>query len=149
MCAVVIVGRSRRAEQRALECAARIHYPVRVLRFVDNVHEYMHAADLLVTKPGGLTSSEALATRLPMVLFKPLPGQEERNTRYLVHRDAAVRAKTAADLSRSVQLLLSCSGRREEMRTAMRTLGKPNSAGEIAAAIQAVASYGGRGEAIA
>ncbi len=149
MCAVAIVGRGRRSELRALEYAARIHYPVRVVSFVDNVHEYMHAADLLVTKPGGLTSSEALAARLPMVLFKPLPGQEERNTRYLVQRDAALRAKSADDLSRCVQLLLSSNEKREEMRAAMRTLGKPNAAREIASAIHAVASRSGRGEAIA
>ena len=66
-------------------------YPVRVLRFVDNVYDYMHAADVLVTKPGGLSTAEALVAQVPLVLCKPLPGQEERNARVLVEAGAAVR----------------------------------------------------------
>jgi processive 1,2-diacylglycerol beta-glucosyltransferase len=132
LCAVVIVGRNPRMEQRVLEAANTVGYPVRVLRFVDNVNEYMHASDVLVTKPGGLTSAEALVTHIPMVLFKPLPGQEERNTRYLMERKAALRAKTAADLTRNVERLLTTPERQMEMREAMARLGRPNAAHDIA-----------------
>lgn len=150
LCAAVIVGRSARSEQRVLESAHRVRYPVRVLRFVENVHEYMHASDLLITKPGGMTSSEALAARLPMILFKPLPGQEERNTRYLVRRRAAVRAKNTRDLTRMVQALLHSDEKRAQMRAAMQPLGRPDAAAEIADMIRAVALSGlARGEAIA
>ncbi len=149
LCAVTIVGRSIRSEQRVLGYAHRVRYPVRVVRFVDNVHDYMHASDILITKPGGLTSSEALAARLPMVLFKPLPGQEERNTRYLVRCRAALRAKTASDLSRTVQALLACAERRTAMRDAMVPLSRPHASREIARAIRAVAGQRDRGEAIA
>ena len=148
LCAVAIVGRSARLEQRVLEHADRVPYPIRVVRFVNNVHDYMHASDLLITKPGGLTSSEALAARLPMVLFKPLPGQEERNTRYLVQRRAALRAKNAVDLTRTVQALLSDDEKRTAMRAAMENLSKPQAAAEIAAAIRTV-SKSTQGEAIA
>jgi processive 1,2-diacylglycerol beta-glucosyltransferase len=122
---------------------------MRVERFVNNVHEYMHASDLLITKPGGLTSSEALAAEIPMVLFKPLPGQEERNTRYLVQRRAAVRAKNASDLTRTVQTLLASPAKLGQMRIAMEPLRKPQAAREIARAIRAVAERQRRGEAIA
>jgi processive 1,2-diacylglycerol beta-glucosyltransferase len=149
LCATAIVGRSSRTEQRVLEYAHRIHYPLRVVRFVNNVHDYMHASDVLITKPGGLTSAEALAARLPMVLFKPLPGQEERNTRYLVQRRAALRAKSARDLARTVQSLLTCDEKREEMRTAMAALSKPGAAEEIAGSIRCVAAAHVEGEAIA
>ncbi len=149
LCAVAIVGRSSRSEQRVLEYAHRIHYPLRVVRFVNNVHDYMHASDLLITKPGGLTSSEALAARLPMVLFKPLPGQEERNTRYLVQRRAAVRAKSASDLTQTVQSLLANDERRTQMRAAMQSLSKPDAAAQIARAIREVAQGTSQGEAIA
>ena len=149
ICAVAIVGRSSRSEQRVLEYAHRVNYPVRVLRFVDNVHEYMHASDVLITKPGGLTTSEALAARLPMVLFKPLPGQEERNTRYFVKNRAALRAKTAQDLAQNVQSLLAMPENRRQMKAAMKALSKPNAASEIAAAIRNVARDTQEGEAIA
>ena len=148
LCAVAIVGRSSRSEQRVLEYAHRVGYPVRVVRFVNNVHDYMHASDVLVTKPGGLTSSEALAARLPMVLFKPLPGQEERNTRYLVQRRAALRSKNARDLTRNVQSLLGSEEKRSQMRAAMQSLGKPDAAAEVAAAIRAVSGDGVRGVAV-
>lgn len=149
ICAVAIVGRSKRAEQKVLEYAHHVGYPVRVERFVNNVHEYMHACDVLITKPGGLTSSEALAARIPLVLFKPLPGQEERNTRYLVQRRAALRAKTERDLARTLQIVLGTPGRLEQMRAAMQSLAKPDAAAEIAAAIRAVAGEDPKGEAIA
>lgn len=139
ICAVVIVGRSRRSEGRVLDCAHRIGYPLRVLRFVDNVDQYMHASDLLITKPGGLTSAEALAAQLPMVLFKPLPGQEERNTRYLVTRRAAVRARRYADLSSTVEKLLRSPGRIEQMRQVMAEFGRPHAASDIAALIAGIA----------
>ena len=138
LCAVVIVGRNARQEQRVLEAANAVHYPVRVLRFVDNVNEFMHACDVLVTKPGGLTSAEALVTNIPTVLFKPLPGQEERNTRYLVERKAALRAKSASDLTRNVQALLASEDKREQIRSAMMELGKPCAADEIAELIESL-----------
>ena len=147
VCAVAIVGRSPRSEARVLARATRVGYPVRVLRFVDNVYDYMHAADVLVTKPGGLTSAEALAAHLPLVLFKPLPGQEERNTRYLVQRGAAVRAKTQDDLGRRVATLLADGGKREQMREAMARLAKPHAAARIAAIVAALAQEQ-KGEAL-
>lgn len=149
VCAVAIVGRGARSEQRVLDYAHRVGYPVRVVRFVDNVHDYMHASDVLITKPGGLTSAEALAARLPMVLFKPLPGQEERNTRYLSERGAALRVKSSHDLTRAVQLVLGSPEKRAQMRHAMQTLSKPDAAAEIAAVIRCTAEGNERGEAIA
>ena len=137
--AVAIVGRSRRLERRVLDCAERMGYPIRVLPFIENVHEYMHAADVLITKPGGLTTSEALVAGIPMVLFAPLPGQEERNTRLLVRSGAARRARSAHDLAACVQRLAVPGENRERMRTAMRALAKPDAASEIAAAIRALA----------
>lgn len=149
LCALAIVGRSARSEQRVLEHAHKVRYPVRVVRFVNNVHDYMHAADVLVTKPGGLTSAEALVAQVPMVLFKPLPGQEERNTRYLVQKRAALRAKNTADLARTVEALLGSAEKRGAMRAAMEQLGKPHASAEIAAAIRALAAERTQGEEIA
>lgn len=148
ICAVAIVGRSSRSAERVLEAAHDVRYPVRVMGFVGNVDEYMHAADILITKPGGLTSAEALAARVPMLLFKPLPGQEERNTRYLVDRQAAIRVKRAQDLPRAIAGLLSSETARERMRSAMAALAKPNAAREVAAVIRALAAAGPQ-EAIA
>lgn len=91
LAAVVIVGRNARVERRVRATAESMNYPVRVLRFVENVYDYMHACDVLVTKPGGLSTAEALCAQIPMILCKPLPGQEERNADLLVEWGAAVR----------------------------------------------------------
>ncbi len=139
ICVVVIVGRNSAVEQRVLESANHVAYPVRVLRFVNNVDDYMHASDVLVTKPGGLTSAEALVANLPMILFKPLPGQEERNTRYLVEKKLALRAKTARDLTRTVKRFLESPELRAEMQANMRRLERPNAARDVAELIEMLA----------
>ena len=76
---------------------------MRALRFVENVYDYMHAADVFVTKPGGLSTAEALVARVPMVLCKPLPGQEERNARILVEAGAAVRTRRIDELPAALE----------------------------------------------
>ena len=93
LAAVVVAGRNSRVSRRLSQTADAVNYPVRALRFVENVYDYMHAADAFVTKPGGLSTAEALVAQVPMVLCKPLPGQEERNARVLVEAGAAVRTR--------------------------------------------------------
>lgn len=133
--AVVICGRNKRMERRVLAAAEGVGYPVRALRFVDDVYDYMHAADVLVTKPGGLTAAEALVAQLPMVLCKPLPGQEERNARILCEGGAAVRSRTVADLAASVDAVLTPGSRRERMLVAAKRMARPNAASEAASLI--------------
>ena len=62
----------------------------KLIYFTDEVHKYMHVCDLIITKPGGLTVTESLASCLPMVLFRGIPGQEEDNTEYLTANNLAV-----------------------------------------------------------
>lgn len=135
LAAVVVAGRNARIERRLADTAENLEFPVRTVRFVDNVYDYMHAADILVTKPGGLTTAEALIAQIPIVLCKPLPGQEERNARVLVEAGAAVRTRRVADLAETVELVLANRNLREQMLAAARRLGRPNAAGEAAAMI--------------
>jgi processive 1,2-diacylglycerol beta-glucosyltransferase len=139
MAAVVIAGRNARVEQRVLSAAEAVSYPVRVLQFVDNVYDYMHAADVFVTKPGGLSTAEALAAGVPMALCKPLPGQEERNVRVLCDWGAALRVRKIADLPRVLTETLTDSGRRARMIAAARQYGRPDAARQAAAMIAGLA----------
>ena len=133
--AVVIAGRNKRMERRVLAAAEGVGYPVRAMRFVDNVYDYMRAADALVTKPGGLTAAEALVAQLPMVLCKPLPGQEERNARILCEAGAAVRSRSVDDLADTVTAVLTPGSRRERMLAAAGRMARPNAAAEAASLI--------------
>ncbi len=95
---VALAGRNADLLKR-LQALARKH-PGRLfpLGFTTTVERVMTAADLVVTKPGGLSVSECLAKRKPMLLVSPIPGQEERNADYLLEAGAAVKAVDAATL---------------------------------------------------
>jgi processive 1,2-diacylglycerol beta-glucosyltransferase len=135
---VVIVGKNRRLETRLAEEARRDGDDVRVLGFVENVFDWMHAADVFVSKPGGLSTSEALAADLPIVLFRPLPGQEERNLRYLVSRGAAVQTTQGDKLVLTVDEVLHDERVATRLRIGARALAHPDAADRIAARISAM-----------
>jgi processive 1,2-diacylglycerol beta-glucosyltransferase len=106
-------------------------YPdFRVLPFVRVVPELMCVSDVLVSKAGGLTTSEALAMELPMIIFHPIPGQEYANRDYLVQAGAAVAADTMAELGAALDLICAVPGRLDEMRAAIRRIRRPNAAEE-------------------
>jgi processive 1,2-diacylglycerol beta-glucosyltransferase len=132
LAAAVIVGRNKALERRVTAVAERTAYPLRVFGFVNNVFDYMHASDVLLTKPGGLTSSEALAAEVPMIFVKPLPGQEERNTRYLVTRHAAIRARGERQLADAVSDVLTSDERREKLLENAATIRHPDASKRVA-----------------
>jgi len=125
---VVVCGRNEEL-RRELAVQERKH-PTHVLGFVTNMHELMAVADLIVTKPGGLTSSEALAMGKPLFVLNPIPGQEAANSDFLLGHGAAAKANRVEDLPYRLEKLLG-SSRLTEMAHAARALGKPNAAGEI------------------
>ena len=104
----------------------------------------MHAADVLVTKPGGLTTSEALAARVPLVLLRPLPGQEERNARFLGARGAAVLATRGRDVGSAVGAVLEDELLAKRLRDGAAALAHPDASERIAARIAAMAQTTGR-----
>lgn len=63
---------------------------IKIFEFTDKIPEFMHISDLTVSKPGGLTSSEALASKLPMIVISPIPGQEEENATFLENNNVGV-----------------------------------------------------------
>ncbi|MBN6189047.1 galactosyldiacylglycerol synthase [Aneurinibacillus sp. BA2021] len=87
-------------------CAAFQHPHIHVLGFVDGISQWMDAADWLITKPGGMTCAEALAKRLPLFMYQPLPGHEESNCAFLTRHKLAVRMDTEPEVDRWVQTLL-------------------------------------------
>ncbi len=88
----------------------------------------MTAADLFVGKPGGLTTSEALAKGLPMVVINPIPGQEERNSDHLLEEGVAIRCNNLPALAFKIDTLLDTPGKLARMAENARALGKPEAA---------------------
>ena len=81
--------------------------PTKLFYFVDNVEDYMHASDLIITKPGGLTTSESLACGLPMAVFKAYPGQESQNADFLVSKEAAIKLEKGDAMKEQIAELLN------------------------------------------
>jgi processive 1,2-diacylglycerol beta-glucosyltransferase len=100
--------------------------------FTTDMDKYMAAADLLVGKAGGLTTSEALARNLPMALIEPIPGQEERNADHLLEAGAAIRCNNLPAAAWKIAGLLDNPPRLARMREAARSMAKPNAAATIA-----------------
>jgi processive 1,2-diacylglycerol beta-glucosyltransferase len=128
---VFICGRDAALVER-LRQRSRRRPDVHVHGFVDNVHEWMAASDLLITKAGGITVSEALVRELPMVIYRPIPGQEEWNTRMLATAGAAQVARGPEELRRLLERLLQDPAALEGMRRAARRIRRPHAAREAA-----------------
>jgi len=122
---VVVTGRNE-ALRRELATQTRKH-PTHVLGFVTNMHELMAVAGLILTKPGGLTSSEALALGKPLFILNPIPGQEAANSDFLLERGAAAKVNRVEDLPFRIEQLLG-SKKLAEMAKAAKALGRPQSA---------------------
>ena len=125
---VVVTGRNQKL-RRELAAQDRKH-PTQVLGFATNMHELMAVEDLLITKPGGLTSSEALALGKPLIILNPIPGQEAANSDFLLEHGAAAKVNRVEDLPYRIEQLLG-SKKLAEMGRAAKALGKPEAAREI------------------
>ena len=105
-------------------------HPTQVLGFVSNMHELMAVSEMIITKPGGLTTSEALAMGKPLFILNPIPGQEAANSDFLLERGAAGKVTRVEDLPYRVAQLLG-SKKLAEMGAAARALGRPSAAPDI------------------
>lgn len=85
----------------------KYHKNTQLIYFTNEVEKYMNVSDLILTKPGGLTVSEALACNLPMALYDAIPGQEEENANFLVSNNMAVKLSSSDDISKTVSELIS------------------------------------------
>lgn len=108
---------------------------LKVYGFTHKIPELMAEASLLVTKPGGLTASEALAAGLPMILVDVFGGQEEDNAAFLVENGVACMARNIDELKQHVNDILSSPGTLEGMRQRCLLLGRPEAAYSVASII--------------
>lgn len=103
----------------------------KLIYFTNEVSKYMFASDLIITKPGGLTISEALACNLPMAIFNAIPGQEEENADFLIDNNMAVRLGKGSSCEKTIQKLLSDRYILESMRASCETFDKSASCNRI------------------
>ncbi len=123
---VVVCGNNAdaKAEIDGLTATGKLHHRVLTTGFVNYVSLLMDAADCIVTKPGGLTTSESLTKGLPMVIVNPIPGQEQRNTEFLLNNGAACAASKTCPIDECLYQLLTSPERLDAMGQCVRALSK-------------------------
>jgi processive 1,2-diacylglycerol beta-glucosyltransferase len=132
---VAICGRNDELKKRLTKLAAHAKPEAPVLLkpfgYTQDMDELMAASDLVLGKPGGLTTSEALAKGLVFVIVNPIPGQEERNSDHLLEGGVAIRCNNLPTLSYKLERLLSDPKRFASMQANARRMGRPKAAIEI------------------
>ncbi len=132
-CRLTVIAGKNESLRRKLESAAAGRATVH--GFVNNIHELMGAHDLIVTKAGGLTVTECLARRLPMVLYSPIPGQEECNADFLLEHGCAVKARSIDILDYKVHELLESPARLDMMKRACGAAARPYAGRDLLRAV--------------
>jgi processive 1,2-diacylglycerol beta-glucosyltransferase len=128
---IVLAGKNAVALEKLAALAPR--FPGRLFAhgYTTEVEKLMVCADLVITKPGGLTTSECLAMGVPMIVHSPIPGQEERNADYLMEQGAALKAVDPVGLAYRVEELLSAPGKIAQMQARARSLARPHAARDV------------------
>ncbi len=109
--------------------------------FTDKINLMMDAADLIVTKPGGITSSEALAKGLPMIIANPIPGQEDRNVEFLMNNGAAFKVSSTFPVDEAIYQMFTNDIRMSQLKGIAKVLGKPKSTLDIVDLVLRVGGY--------
>jgi processive 1,2-diacylglycerol beta-glucosyltransferase len=128
---IVLTGRNQALHDSLNEIVPSYPRRLQVVGFTDDVHRLMACADIAITKPGGLSTSECLTMGLPMLLVNPIPGQEERNAAWLIQEGVAMRADDPATLQFRLTKLLADRDKLARMRACALALAKPHAAHEL------------------
>lgn len=130
---IAVSGRNKRMKEKfeRLVNNYEVQNRVKVLDYTDKVPELMHISSFVVTKPGGLTLTESLASGLPIIIINPIPGQEEENADFLVRHGAGVWIKKEDEVAKIIKDIYRHPEKIEKMRESVSSLAKPNSTKNI------------------
>ena len=139
---VVVCGRNEDLRERLAQAPHPRRHRVKILGYTTQIDELMSAADVVVSKPGGLTSAEVLARGSVLAIVNPIPGQESRNSDYLLENWAAVKIGPIATLPHKLTELLKDRRRLAALKANARKLGRPKAAIHVAEKTLALAGTG-------
>ncbi len=129
---VVVTGTNRTLAKKLGPLSQSSRIPIVVLGYVENTAELMEISQLLLTKSGGVTIFEAMAKKLPMLLYSPLPGHEKSNTRFLLERKAAILAKDQQEVIEAIIRFVEEPSLLEDIIKAMEPIAKPHATRDAA-----------------
>jgi processive 1,2-diacylglycerol beta-glucosyltransferase len=130
---IAVCGKNKKLYDKIQKIKQSIKHDMKVFGFINNVHELMAMSDVLISKAGGLTVSEALCSALPMLIYKPIPGQEEENTKFLIEKKVAIRIDKISTLEKVIDKIFRIeSNVLDHMKINAKKISKPNAAENIA-----------------
>lgn len=110
---------------------------IRVFEFVNNVPELMAISDIVITKPGGLTTTESLVSGLPMIIINPIPGQEEENAQFLEHSNIGIWLKKQMNITETISNFISNDAKLKQMKENTKKISNRNSTKDICTILEA------------
>jgi processive 1,2-diacylglycerol beta-glucosyltransferase len=129
---LIVTGTNKKLYRSLKRQIKKCKKKILVFGYVDNINEMMSIASIIITKPGGVTTSEALAKKIPMIIIKPIPGQEENNTVYLTEKKAAIKLDDPEDINLVMEDLLSDKRKLSQLSECAGRIGKPGASMDIA-----------------
>jgi processive 1,2-diacylglycerol beta-glucosyltransferase len=128
---LAVTGRNEKVRKELEAVKAPPRHSIQVFGFTNQIDEMMAAADLVVSKPGGLTTSETLALGAAMVIVNPIPGQESRNSDFLLENGAAIKVNNIATLAHKISVLVRDRSRLDQLKANARRLSRPRAAFDV------------------
>jgi processive 1,2-diacylglycerol beta-glucosyltransferase len=128
---IMVTGHNGQARRHVQQLSVPERHRVQILGFTNQIDELMAVADLVMTKPGGLTTAESLASGAGMVVVTPVPGQEERNSDYLLENGAAIKINHLETLASKIDGLLEDPGQLSRLKASARRIGRPRAAFDV------------------
>lgn len=129
---IAVTGKNEKQKKRFQKIANDSDKNITVLGYTDKVPEIMSVSDFVITKPGGLTSTECLAMKKPMIIINPIPGQEEQNSIYFTNNGTALRTYKNEPIEHVLDIAVNNKRRVEQMVEMCGYIGKPNSSATVA-----------------
>ena len=128
---IAIAGKGKKTKKLFEKLAKNSDKKVVILGYTNKVPELMQIADFIVSKPGGLTTTEILVSQVPFIIINPVPGQEEENANFLTNNGAAVRIWDASKALPFIEQFINDSFRIENMKIMQKHIARPNSTRDI------------------
>lgn len=129
---IAVTGKNQKQKERFENIAKRTSKKIVVLGYTDKVPELMSASDFVITKPGGLTSTECLSMKKPMIIINPIPGQEEQNSIFFTNNGTALRTYKDEPIEHVLDIVVNNKKRVAQMVEMCKEIGKPNASYDIA-----------------
>lgn len=128
---IIVTGANKKLCKTLKKSVKKYKKRILVFGYSDSISEFMSASDIIITKPGGITTAEALSKKIPMVIIKPLPGQEASNTAYLIEKQAAIKIVNFKKINFVIEDLLVNRNKLEHLSSAASRISKPNASLDI------------------